>query len=97
MYQYLLEQEVSSYFVSGNNDTTTIDWKQHFYHSTFASSAHPNFVESIGDDFLIFMKNNNPTISEIKRNYISGELFLEITLIKERKYALNYKYGISIP
>ena len=96
MYQYLLKQKVSCYFVSENNITTEIDWQQHFYHSTFASSPHPNYYDPITNKFMLFLKDNNKKLLSLKKNNISGTLYLEVTHIKEKKDTVFYKHKIKL-
>lgn len=110
MYKYLLDQDVECYFISLEKDTLEIDWRQHFYHSTFTSSAHSNYNDIFGKEFIAFLKNlngpvskktfmkkNNSTISMIKDNNLKGSIFLDITLVRQKKDTTFHKYSLLMP
>jgi len=93
MYPYFLEEHIDCFVVTETKDSIAIDWKQHLYHSIFASSAHPNFSRDIGDKFMVFLMQNNPQVLQLKDNRTRGTLHLGITLVKEKTDTTTYNYS----
>ena len=96
MYQYLLKTDVDVFIVSNNNDTTRINWEKHFYHSKFASSAHPNFLYNHANRFLQFLDKNCVEIQEFRKNNDKGYLNINVNIIKERYDTTTTNIVVSI-
>lgn len=92
MYQYQLDEEVLCYLLTDSGEKIAIDWRKYMYHSSFASSPHPNFRVEMGDRFCDFLMKNESKIDSLKRKNIPFELNLSIRLIKERNDTLTYDY-----
>ena len=92
MYQYQLDEEVECYLLLDSGEKVDIDWKKYMYHSTFASSPHPNFRKEMGDKFCEFLMLRDQQIDSLKRAGVEFELNLDISFVKERRDTLKYDF-----
>lgn len=93
MYQYLLNEEVECYLLLDSGERIIIDWQKYMYHSTFASSAHPNYRKEMGDHFCDYLLKNDSKIDSLIKRKQNFELKLMISLIKENKDTITYDYS----
>lgn len=92
MYQYQLDENVSCYLTLNSGEKINIDWRKYMYHSSFASSPHPNFRKEMGDKFCDFLMQHEKQIDSLKKASTPFELNLKIRLIKERQDTIKYDF-----
>lgn len=92
MYQYQLDENVNCYLALNSGEQIDIDWKKYMYHSSFASSPHPNFRREMGDKFCDFLMQHEKQIDSLKKTDTPFELNLKIKLIKERRDTTKYDF-----
>jgi hypothetical protein len=85
-------EDLSSCYLIVDNDSIIIDWKKYFYHSTFVSSAHPNYREYLGDDFVEFLLNNDSTVKHHQAFSTTADLLLIVSYVVDKQDTITYEY-----
>lgn len=92
MYQYQLHENVECYLELATGEKIPIDWKEYMYHSTFASSPHPNYRNIMGEKFCDFLMAHDNKIDSLRKRNEPFELNLRINLIGENQDTIRYDY-----
>jgi len=92
MYQYLLEEYVECYLELKTGEKIPIEWKKYMYHSTFASSPHPNYRTEMGEEFCDYLIRHDKSVDSLRKTNTPFELKLKVNLIRENKDTLIYEY-----
>ena len=85
-------EDLSSCYLIVDNDSIIIDWKKYFYHSTFVSSAHPNYREYLGDDFVEFLLNNDSIVKHHQAFSTTADLLLIVSYVVDKQDTIKYEY-----
>jgi hypothetical protein len=91
MYKYLVKERVFC-FLETSEGRVPVDWRSHLYHGTFLNSAHPNFHESMGDEFIEFLSKKNPTVLDYKKKGKPFALHLYIQSVLEKKDTTQFHF-----
>lgn len=94
MYHTDLAEEVSLY-VSRDDDPDSqvpIDWRKFLYHSTFASSSHPNFYPEMGDGFVRFVDDHSKLLAQLRAEGVGYSLILKIDLIQRKRERIEHQF-----